>query len=119
MRGLSTFHNEQHDIDFDDSGNLRLVTGEDEIVERISTYLLTDKGEYSDDPEFGIDSKYYRERPEAEWPLIRRDLISKVTDITGVKMVDNLDISIDPKTRRLVFDLRITTETDSQIDLIV
>ena len=112
-------HSERHDLSFDEQGNLRFAEGEDEIVERVSTFLLTHRGEDPDNPDFGVDFRAYRERPEAEWSLIRRDVITKVTAIAGVKMVDRLELSIDAKTRNFVFDMRITTETDSQIDLIV
>ena len=119
MRGLSAFHNKQHDIHFDETGNLVFVAGVDEIADRVAAYMLTHLGENLDDPDFGLDHKVYRERPPAEYDLIRRDIIAKIDLLDGVKMVNRLDITVDSVTREFVFDLSITTESDQTIDLLI
>lgn len=98
-----------HDLQFRDE-TLQLSTGPQEIRERVLTYLLLYRNEWPYDYRVGIDYKTHRERPEAEYPLIRRDLAQDLRGIDGVLSIGEIDIELNREQRIMNITVEIDVE---------
>lgn len=106
-----------HDLQLE-KDNVLLVSGADEVVERVLGFLLFYKGEWPYNLSLGIDYKTHRTRPETEYALIRRDIIGKLNKIEGVSSINLFTITLDKDSRLLNISLSLNViGSDEEVSL--
>ena len=98
--------NSEKDIEFDGSGNLKMVEALDETRQSIKVLLSTNQGEWFLDLDFGFDySTVFVKNPDFE--EIRGELIDALDDYPQVETVQEIDFDFDEAERELTIYLTI------------
>jgi hypothetical protein len=87
-------------------GKLQLATGQEEIAQIVATRLRTFLGEYFLDVRIGVPwfSKIFKKNPnQAEVEAL---LIQTIADSPGIITIQDFQLSLDNKTRKLRVDFR-------------
>lgn len=109
----SFYINPAGDLEFDGQNDLRMVEGDDELVQCVRDILTTNLGEWFLNLEHGfpwymvLGEKYDRER-------VTEELIAAVLQEDRVQSVEEIKWEFDPKTRRLNGSFKFT-KTDGQV----
>ena len=98
-----------HDIRLDSRGNLALVTGQEEIRERVTCGLIFRRGENPYDTTYGIDHAYLAQRPAHERPLIGSTIAAWIRRRPGVTSASVRETTLDRVTRQLSVSFDIET----------
>ncbi|MBU8908496.1 DUF2634 domain-containing protein [Desertibacillus haloalkaliphilus] len=98
------------DIEFDGSGNFRMVDGKDELIQQVRLTIKTNLREWFLNPVLGFDySTVFVKRPNRE--EIRSALVEAVDQVEGIDRIENIEIDFDRSKRKLkVFFVAISSE---------
>jgi len=97
------------DIALDDTGDLAMVTGDDEIALRVNQLLLTWRGEWTYDTQEGFPWWEIVSRGQLTEDQIGALLRSAIVDQVGRDCIRSLDVSIDWQTRTLTWYAELDT----------
>jgi len=107
------------DIRLSLGGNLALVTGVDEVAERVMAAVRFRLGEDKWVPAFGLNYKLIFSRPVSDRSLLIAFIENFIRQQAGVEQVSVLDFDIDGSGRLLSLDVSLRTsfgETRLQLD---
>lgn len=95
------------------SGQLQLVSGQNEIAQSCRIILGINKGEWFLNPELGIDHSKFLGKGVSEDEM-RDEIMSGLLQEPRVQTVESIDIDIDRANRRLVVSF-VATAKDGQV----
>lgn len=102
---MKTFKFENGDLVVDQSGNVEMVEGEDEIAQSVKMILLAKKGEWFLNDSFGLDydeiTKKGQSKKEIEFAL--REAIFQEERIQGIEFTE---IKIDKAKRSIIVNFK-------------
>lgn len=106
-----------HDLVYTD-GDLELVSGKEEIAQRVKVTLLTQLTEWAFDQDFGVP---YREEiliKNFDLDAIQARLTAVMAGVSGVTGVRDLTLSVDALTRELTVSAILDTE-EGETELVI
>ncbi|TDX48331.1 hypothetical protein [Orenia marismortui] len=108
--------NSSGDLELDQFKSLEMVEGPAEIKQQIRLTLLTNRGEWFLNLNFGTPwlDLFRREISEEEF---KQETVTMLNDIVGVDQVEKFDISLDTQTRKAKVTLVILIESGEEIIL--
>lgn len=113
MRGLLL--NSSGDLELDQFKNLKMIEGAEEIKQQIRNILLTNRGEWFLNLNFGTPwMQLFRNEITKE--ELEQELITIIEDIEGVDTVE-VSFELDRETRKIDIGLKVYLENGETFDL--
>lgn len=101
-----------NDLDFDGSNNIKMVDGDDELIQSIKLIISTNVGEWFLNPEHGFDRSILQSKKVDESQATDA-LYAAVLQDERVATVDNIEFDFDRVNRKL--DIKFTfTKKDGE-----
>lgn len=88
------------DLVFDDSGDLVMIDGEEEVAQCVELTLGTNKGEWFLNPGMGIKFKAFLEKKQSEEEM-REEIRQGLFQEPRIRTVESIDFILDQKARTI------------------
>ena len=102
--------NEQGDLEFDGSNNLRMVEGKDEIKQSIRLLLGTAQGEWFLNTEHGIDWHEILGQKQPNLMEIRAIIIEGLEQEPRIDEVEEVNVELDDRTLKVKIYMTVEGE---------
>jgi len=101
---------ETNDIELDGSNEIKMVDGDDELVQSVRLIITTNLGEWFLNPEYGFD-RFAVLGKGVEHDIIVDSLYQAILQEKRVQRVENVTIDVDNKNRKLLIEFTFTKKT--------
>lgn len=96
-------------------GDLVMVSGDEELIQSVLSILLTRKGEFSLDPEYGLSHETIFAKGTSE-EEIKDDIIEALSKDSRIGAVNNITLSTEGRTLKITLSIQKQDETELTID---
>ncbi|TQR29384.1 DUF2634 domain-containing protein [Brevibacillus brevis] len=102
------------DLEFDNSGDLVMIDGEEEVAQCVELTIGTNKGEWFLNPGMGIKFRAFLDKKQSEEEM-REEIRQGLFQEPRIKTVESIDIIVDKKARTIEVRFVATAVTSETI----
>lgn len=103
------------DLVFDESGELVMIDGAEEVAQCVELTLGTNQGEWLLNPEMGIKFRTFLDKNQSEEEM-REQIRQGLFQEPRIKTVESIEFTIDRKNRTIEIRFQATADTGDPID---
>lgn len=104
-----------NDLEFDGSNNIKMVDGDEELIQSIWMIISTNVGEWFLNPEHGFDRAAVRGK-KVDYNITTETLYAAILQEDRISSVDDIQFTFDPVKRELSIDFTCTKTDGQQIE---
>lgn len=106
------------DLDLDGQNNIRMIEGDDELVQCVMIAMRTNKGEWFLNPDHGFNRSVVQTKRYDE-AMVSDEVYEAVLQEDRIVTIDELKFDYDRQTRQLKVDFKFSKEDGEMVEGVV